>query len=83
MSQVFPGIVAPCAYCRYSGLVQGSSWGDCMFSSLHKHKHKQWENKIRENNCSQELKMLCWPLLMLGGVLAMMTEDIGVLLHGS
>ena len=52
-----------------------------MFSCLCKHKHKQQENNICESNCKQEFKMLCWPLLMLGGVLEAITEDIGVLLR--
>ena len=52
-----------------------------MFSCLCKHKLKHQENNISESNYEQEFKILCWPFLMLGGVLAMMTEDIGVLLH--
>ena len=39
------------------------------------------EINIGESNCKQEFKMLCWPLLMLGGVLEAMTEDIGALLR--
>ena len=53
------------------------------FSCLCKYKLKHQEINIGESNCEQEFKMLCWPLLMLGGVLEAMTEDIGVLLHWS
>ena len=81
MSRVCFSVVAPCAYRPYSGLVRGSSWGDCRFSCLCKHKFKHQEINVGESNCEQEFKMLCWPLLMLGGVLEAMTEDIGVLLH--
>ena len=81
MSRVFPGIIAPCAYRPYSGLVRGSSWGDFRSSCLHKHKLMHQEINIGESNCKQELKMLCWALLMLGGMLEAMTEDIGVLLR--
>ena len=83
MSRVPPGVVALGAYRPYSGLVRGSSWGDCMFPCLCRRKHKHQENIIGEKNCKQEFKMLCWPLLMFGGALAAVTEDIGVLLHWS
>ena len=59
----------------------GSSWGDCMFSCLCKHKLAHQEVNIGGSSCEQEFKMLCWPLLTLGGVLEAMTEDIGVLMH--
>ena len=52
-----------------------------MFSCLCKHKFKHQEINVGESNCEQEFKMLCWPLLMLGGVLEAMTEDMGVLLR--
>ena len=81
MSRVFPGIIAPCAYRPYSCLVRGSIWGDCRSSCLYKHKLMHQEINIGESNCKQEFKMLCWPLLMLGGVLEVITEDIGVLLR--
>ena len=54
-----------------------------MFSCLCKHKLAHQEINIGESSCKQEFKMLCWPLLMLGGVLEAMTEDMGALLHWS
>ena len=81
MSRVFPGIITPCAYRSYRSLVRGSGWGDYRFSCLCKHKLMHQEINIGESSCEQEFKMLCWPLLMLGGVLEAITEGIGVLLR--